>query len=1050
MELEGESYVDTFVGRELGRVCAPLDEVTPRAHATGRPAVVTPGPGGSLPTGSPPGGPTTTTEISSPRTHPAVIAGCLGLLAFAVVAFTGAWTKGQVTLDGAGVALYARLGVDHIREGGLPYWLPEMWAGSPAWALAPSFPVYFLLPFTTLFGPEVGVKVVTLLTQVVGAWGTFVLARSLWSQRRESLPVDPLIPAVLAGLFYGLHPLFISHGALFGHETSVWVMAATPWLVWSFRLALIGAGARYIALAGLVAAFAVLQQAEHAYSLVVLCACMLAVEAARARVEGAGSGSVTAVLLRGGTAAVIGLALVAHWLAPFLSLADSFVFTPAESVRAVLVDGIGGALGRHPDAWLSRPEPLSGTVSFEQITRAFDRLDGVGSGGFYLSLLLVGLTLVTLILLARHDDDDGHLTAILFASAIGIWLSSGGVALASSDLAERGILLPFAILGVTVGALVGGFLRRLRLGRVAIAAGVIAAMFFVILPYITPFLALQKVVPFLSSIRFPRFYPVAMLGLALGAVYPLTMVAAWAYRRRAEYAPLLTGALALALAGAFLVDIDAYRSYYRLRPPDSVAASADAARRLAAEGDDFRVAAYSFGDPRLIESLLAADQELSVGWPHPLAGKDLWSLTGSAVASLSRGYRDSALALSSTAFLASEKVTEKAGRARVSEIVLERNPRWLPMVRAYDQAVVVEEPSLAAGLAVALAQRHIGVVTGDGEVAKALGPPAAATVGPDGCGPTPQIRGRAAQQGVAGEVAMACALDRWVDTEEGRGLVDVSDEPGAVFRASASGLRGVSVLLDGEPGRSELVLRKVGSDGRSIGDEVLRTRASGRDHNELTAFAFDAIASSAGTTYAFQLACAGCAKDERPRLGRVAEASGNGNFVAEGRLDRRRLATFSLLYDRVPAAEPSATTVTGTRVGPGAWRVTTSGTEPSLVVVGEAWFPGWDATVDGRNTQVHKADGAFLGVPVAAGSHTVELRYRAPFSATVGRVLTLGGLVVCAVFLLVPRRRRKRRNHKVGKGRGHPVMEFEGEMDPVGQPLDLVTDQSRQVDERYS
>jgi len=976
---------------------------------------------------------------------PALRAGCLAFLAFAVIAFSAAWTKGQVTLDGAGVSLYARLGLDHVRAGGLPYWLPEMWAGSPAWALAPSFPVYFLVPFTALFGAEVGVKIVTLLAQVVGAWGTFALVLSLWppAPRRDGgTPIDRTVPALLAGFFYGLHPMFISHGALFGHETSVWVMAATPWLVWSFRLALRGAGARYLALAGMIAAFAVLQQAEHAYSLVVLCACMLAVEVARARVEGQGSGSVGAVMLRGGVAAGIGLALVAHWLVPFLALARSFVFTPAESVRAVLVDGIGGALGRHPDAWLSRPVELSGSVSFEQITKAFDRLDGVGSGGFYLSWILVVLTIVTLVLLARHDDEDGHLTAVLFASAIGIWLSSGGVSLAASEPAQRGMVLPFALLGLTVGALVGGFLRRLRLGRTAILAGVGVAVFFVNLPYITPFLALQRIVPFLGSIRFPRFYPIAMLGLALGAVYPLMLLHDWAARRRQDVAPLLTAAVALALAGLFLVDIHAYRSYYELRPPASAAAAAAANERLAAEGHDFRVAAYSFGDPRLVESLLAGGQELSVGWPHPLAGKDLWTVTGSAMASLSRGYRDSALALSSTAFLASEKMSDPVnGRVRVTEIVLERNPKWLPMVRAYDQAVVVDDATLAPGLAAALSQRHIGVVTGGRAAAQELGSPAAALVGPEPCAPQARVTGRAASQGVRSEVAMACALRRWVVTEEGRGLIDVAEEPGGVFRAPAPGLGGISVLLDGEPGTTELVLREVGPDGRSLGREVLRTKASGRDHNELTAFVFDPIEDSSGTTYAFQLVCPGCPEDDRPRLGRVDGPGGDGNLVTGGRLDRTRSATFSLLYDRVPAAEPSATVVAGDRTGPGRWRVRTDGPRPSLVVVGEAWFPGWRAEVDGRPAPVLKADGAFVGVPVAAGDHTVTLRYRRPFSAFVGRLLTLSGLVVSVVFLVLPRRRRRRRQQAVGHGRRHPRVQLDGEVDAVREQFDLVPDE---------
>ncbi|MGQ0743371.1 MAG: hypothetical protein ACT4OS_03335 [Acidimicrobiales bacterium] len=1033
---------------------------------------------------------------SSARAPGWALVAAFGFLAFAVVAFSRAWIDGGVVLDGAGVALYARLGLDHLRAGGLPYWLPEMWAGSPAWALAPSFPVYVLVPFAAAFGPETAVKVVTLGTQIIGAWGTFVLARSLWPdaaalrQRGADGPQDAgsgdvetgsggreievggwvpgVVVATLAGLLYGLHPLFISHGALFGHETSVWVMAATPWLAWSFRLALRGGGPAYVGLAGLVAAFAVLQQAEHAYSLVVLCACMMAVEVARARRLGSGSSGAGAVVLRAGVAAGVGLALVAHWMVPLVSLADSFVFTPAESVRAVLTDGIGGALGRHPDAWLGRPQPLSGVVTFEEITKAFDRLDGVGSGGFYLSWVLVAVSVVSLVLLGRRDDDDGHLSAIFFASAIGIWMSSGGVALASSELAQRGQFLPFAVLGLVVGVLVGGFLRRLRLGRATVVVGALSAVVLINVPYLTPFLSLQKVVPFLGSIRFPRFYPVAMLGLALGAAYPLTLVRTWTLRRAPAAAPALVTAGCLILAGLFVVDIDAYRSYYRLRPPASSDAADRAAATLAAEGDDFRVAVGSFGDPRLVESLLVRGQQLSVGWPHPLAGKDLWTLTGAAVASLAPGYRQAALGLSSTAFLAWEesdranqerkeaeesKESEAAGsptggapanlsaagpaaidglgpptsdiedgsvslaprasqpaELRVDRIVLERNPKFVPLVRAYRQAVVVEDPDLATGMAVALAPRYIGVVTGAGEEARALGPSAAAAIGGETpCGEAgPRLSGRAADQSLPAEVAMACALSRWVDTEEGRRLADLAERPGAIFRSPVGGLAGLSVLLEGSSEGVELVLRQVGADGRSLGDEVLRTTATGRDHNGLVAFPFDPIATSAGASYAFSLSCNGCEGEPR-RLGQVEAAAGDGNLVVDGAIDRSRSATFALMYDRVPPAQVSQTRITADRGGPGRWAIRTQGADPSLLVVAEAFFPGWQATVDGRPAPVLKADGAFLGVFLPAGEHEVALVYEKPTSVVLGRALTVAGLVISLILLCAPLAARRRR-----------------------------------------
>ncbi|MDQ3641966.1 MAG: hypothetical protein M3450_11040, partial [Actinomycetota bacterium] len=206
----------------------------------------------------------------SPNRRRAGVAASLAFLALVVVAFTGGWSRGRPTLDGPGISLWVRLLLDHWRAGnGIPSWIPEMWAGTPAWDLFPAFHLLVLLPIAAVVGPDEAVKLGILAAQIAGAWGAFVLARSLW---------DRTWPAVAAGVLYGLHPLFASHGALTGLEPTVWVFAATPWLVWSLRRALRRQGSRYIALAGLLVGFAVLQQAEQAYSLVLLCGLLVVVE----------------------------------------------------------------------------------------------------------------------------------------------------------------------------------------------------------------------------------------------------------------------------------------------------------------------------------------------------------------------------------------------------------------------------------------------------------------------------------------------------------------------------------------------------------------------------------------------------------------------------------------------------------------------------------------------------------------------------------------------------------------------------------------------------
>ena len=79
----------------------------------------------------------------------------------------------------------------------------------------------------------------------------------------------------------------------------------------------------------------------------------------------------------------------------------------------------------------------------------------------------------------------------------------------------------------------------------------------------------------------------------------------------------------------------------------------------------------------------------------------------------------------------------------------------------------------------------------------------------------------------------------------------------------------------------------------------------------------------------------------------------------------------------------------------GAIDVTVDAVSPSLLVVSEAWFPGWRADVDGDRVEVVRANGLVLGVPVGPGRHVVRLRYRTP-GLRAGVVLaatTIGGLL---------------------------------------------------------
>lgn len=64
-----------------------------------------------------------------------------------------------------------------------------------------------------------------------------------------------------------------------------------------------------------------------------------------------------------------------------------------------------------------------------------------------------------------------------------------------------------------------------------------------------------------------------------------------------------------------------------------------------------------------------------------------------------------------------------------------------------------------------------------------------------------------------------------------------------------------------------------------------------------------------------------------------------------------------------------------------------------MLILTDNWFPGWSATVDGRPARIEKAYGAFRGVVVEAGDHTIEMKYR-PWSVFVGAAMTAAGALM--------------------------------------------------------
>ena len=78
-----------------------------------------------------------------------------------------------------------------------------------------------------------------------------------------------------------------------------------------------------------------------------------------------------------------------------------------------------------------------------------------------------------------------------------------------------------------------------------------------------------------------------------------------------------------------------------------------------------------------------------------------------------------------------------------------------------------------------------------------------------------------------------------------------------------------------------------------------------------------------------------------------------------------------------------------------------------LLVLPDTYFPGWSATVNGRERQVLATDGAFRGVLVPRGASTVEFHYE-PSQFPLGVGLAVSGIAVFGIVVLVTVVRRRR------------------------------------------
>jgi hypothetical protein len=79
------------------------------------------------------------------------------------------------------------------------------------------------------------------------------------------------------------------------------------------------------------------------------------------------------------------------------------------------------------------------------------------------------------------------------------------------------------------------------------------------------------------------------------------------------------------------------------------------------------------------------------------------------------------------------------------------------------------------------------------------------------------------------------------------------------------------------------------------------------------------------------------------------------------------------------------------------------GGERAFIVVSEAYFPGWEAEVDGVAVPLHRANHALMGLAIPAGAQRVDLRYQ-PASFRIGGFLSLVGVLLAFGALIFGQR----------------------------------------------
>jgi len=72
---------------------------------------------------------------------------------------------------------------------------------------------------------------------------------------------------------------------------------------------------------------------------------------------------------------------------------------------------------------------------------------------------------------------------------------------------------------------------------------------------------------------------------------------------------------------------------------------------------------------------------------------------------------------------------------------------------------------------------------------------------------------------------------------------------------------------------------------------------------------------------------------------------------------------------------------------------------PTLLFISDNWYPGWNAYVDGKKTELLRADFTFKAIEVPAGSHSIIMKFE-PKSLKYGGLISWLAIFVSLIYLI--------------------------------------------------